>query len=93
MEMQLISSMQNSSGWQEMDLSIRYGREVLFLLSGICPMDNLWTQEFSSKDKAIRRMICTKGFTDFSKAIRHTLYKKKLVLSTGQSHGQSCGKS
>ena len=36
--MQLISSMQNSSGWQEMDLSIRYGREVLF-----CPKFVLWT--------------------------------------------------
>lgn len=93
MEMQLISSMQNSSGWQEMDLSIRYGREVLFLLSEICPMDNLWTQDFSSEDEAIRRMVCTNGFTDFSKAIWHTSYKKKLVLSYGQSHGQSFGKS
>lgn len=92
MEMQLISSMQNSSGWQEMDLSIRYGREVLFL-SEIYPMDNLWMHGFSSEDEAIRRMVCTNGFTDFSKAIRHTLYKKKLVLSYGQSHGQSCGKS
>lgn len=75
MEMQLISSMQNSSGWQEMDLSIRYGREVLFL-SEICPMDNLWMHGFSSEDEAIRRMVCTNGFTDFSKAIRHTLYKR-----------------
>lgn len=65
----MISSMQNSSGWQGMNLSIRYGREVLFLLSEICPMDNLWTQDFSSEDEAIRRMVCTNGFTDFSKAI------------------------
>jgi hypothetical protein len=62
-------------------------------LSEICPMDNLWTQDFSSKDETIGRMVCTNGFTDFSKAIRHTLYKKKLVLSYGQSHGQSFGKS
>ncbi len=93
MEMQLTSSTQNSSGWQRMDLSIICGREVLFLLSEICPMDNLWMHGFSSEDEAIRRMVCTNGFTDFSKAIRHTLYKKKLVLSYGQSHGQSCGKS